>query len=188
MKTYYHFSNTEGTLGNNDGRKIALRETLSVEGEIRACVNGLHGSPTVRQALLYASGPRLWKTKIWGDMDEQNDKAAGRHRKPVRDYGNVLPLIIEFAQACAERAQEHASKSTSRAATANAAYAAADAADAADYADYASRVAARAADYAANAAYAAANAADAAAYATSADTERKWQDTWWDKKLAALEK
>jgi len=105
----FHFSNLAGTLANGDGRKIVLGETLSVEGSPELCSFGLHWSEQVRQALKYGNA-RLWLVEGWGDVQRGDDKYCGTHRKAIKDYGNILPLIVEYAFWCSERAAEYAAK------------------------------------------------------------------------------
>src|SRR5690606_12638336 len=104
----WHFSNNEGTLGYGDGRQIILGETLSADGKPVPCSYGLHGSKSIIDAMGYASGCRLWRVEIWGEIDEDDDKLCGRNRRALVDYGDIMPQIVEFAKWCAERAQEFA--------------------------------------------------------------------------------
>ena len=110
MKRYtaYHFSKNDDCLGYGDRRKIILGKTLAVPNKPSLCNYGLHGSMSIIDALGYASGSHLWIVEIWGDVDKGNDKLCGTHRKAIRNHGNVLPLIVEFAKWCAGRAAEYA--------------------------------------------------------------------------------
>ena len=169
----YHFSNLEGTLNYGDGRKIVVGQTLTVYGPVKLCSYGLHASPSVLDALKYAPGTRLWGVELGSDAIHDPDKSVSTSRTAVRDYGDVLPLVVEFSQWCAARA-----------ARAAAAYAA-DARAAAAYAAYAADAAAYAANAraAANAANAAANAAARAAHYAA---ERAEQNRWWKQKLQTI--
>jgi hypothetical protein len=193
----YHFTTTKGTLGYGDGRQVLAGETLTVEGKPVLCEHGLHACEHIYDALKYASGPRLWDVELGGIVMHDIDKSVGSERTAIRDYGDVLPLIVRFAKWCAKRAKKHTARAAAYAARA-AAYAAHADAHAADAAAYAAYAAAHAAYAAAHAAYAAAHAADAAAYAAHADAhaahaadaadaaahaadaaERQRQDKWW---------
>jgi hypothetical protein len=140
MKKYtaYHFSRNDDRLGHGDGRKIVLGETLSVDGKPKLCEHGLHGSIRLVDALGYASGSHLWVVEIWGKVDVGDDKICGNNRRAVVQYGDVLPLIAEFAYWCADRAAKYAAESAEYAA------------ESAKYAEYAAEYAAEsAAEYAA---------------------------------------
>ena len=150
MKKYtaFHFSNKAGTLGYGDGRQIRVGETLSVDCKPELCKIGLHGSQSVVDALGYAGGARLWKVEIWENVDCGDDKLCGNNRRAVVDYGEILPIIVEFAKWCSDRAAKSAES----------------AAKSAKYAEYA-KSAAEDAKYAAKNAEYAESAAEDAEYA-----------------------
>jgi len=110
MKKYrvFHFSRNDDCLGYGDGREIKLGKTLSVEGQPILCQHGLHGSISILDALKYASGSHLWAAEIWGNVQVDDDKLCGNYRVPIREYGDILPLIVEFAFMCSKRAAEYA--------------------------------------------------------------------------------
>ena len=53
------------------------------EPVIKACESGLHASRTVRDALQYAQSGWLCRVRCWGEIDEQSDKLAARHREVI---------------------------------------------------------------------------------------------------------
>lgn len=110
MKKYiaYHWSRNDDCLGYGDGRQIVLGETLSVAGTPKLCHHGLHGSVSVVDALGYASGSHLWLVEISGRIQTSDDKICGLHRKAIIEYGDLLPIIVEFAFWCSSRAAESA--------------------------------------------------------------------------------
>ena len=188
MKKYtaFHFSNKSGNLGFGDGREIRVGETLSVDCKPKLCEIGLHGSQSVVDALGYASGARLWKVEIWGNVDCGDDKLCGNNRRAVVDYGEILPIIVEFAKWCSDRAAKYAGSAAK-----SAKYAAEYAESAAKSAKSAKYAAKSAAEYTKSAAksakYAAKYAESAAKYAESAaKKERDAQEKWWMDKLSEL--
>ncbi len=90
-------------LPHGDGREVKAGETLSVEGKIVACRSGLHASVRALDALQYAPGSTICRVEVWGDVQEEPDKIAGRHRKVLwmADADKALRL---FACDCAEEA------------------------------------------------------------------------------------
>ena len=62
--------------------------------DILICNTGLHGSRRVYDALGYASGCWLSRVQMWGDIAEQSDKLASRHREVIacRDVTAELRL------------------------------------------------------------------------------------------------
>ena len=189
----WHFLRADRRLGCGDGRAVVDGEVLTYTGDEppECCARGMHASPEVWQALHYAPGAVLCRVEVSGDIHHQDDKFTGRRRLVVwsADAATVLPLVVEFARWCADRAAyahaaaaAHADADAVRTAAHIAATRAARPADAADSwhatdaADAAAAhavavtaahaaAAARAAAYAASAAYAAAWYAASAAYA-----------------------
>ena len=92
----WHFTNKNMTLGYDDGRKIVEGETLSCEGNIVLCRNGMHGSKRIIDAVHYAPGPILTRVEITGDVVEGNDKLAGRHRKVLWSL-DATEILHRFA-------------------------------------------------------------------------------------------
>jgi len=90
-------------LPHGDGREVKAGETLSVEGEIVCCSRGLHASVRPLDALKYAQGSVVCRVEVWGDIQKESDKIAGRHRKVLwmADAGVALRI---FACDCADEA------------------------------------------------------------------------------------
>jgi hypothetical protein len=87
-----------------DGSPVpAVGEVLSVEGRIACCPSpadgeaGLHGSRRIIDALSHAPGSTICKVEIWGDVVEEGDKLAGRHRRIVQMIDGE-GLLREFAR------------------------------------------------------------------------------------------
>ena len=92
----WHFTNEKMTLGYGDGRKIVEGECLSCEGDIEICRNGMHGSKRIVDALRYAPGPILTRVEITGDVVEDDNKIAGRHRKVLWSL-DATEILHRFA-------------------------------------------------------------------------------------------
>ena len=90
-------------LPHGDGREVVVGETLSVDGEIVACQNGLHASVRAIDALQYAPGAVVCRVEVWGDLSKESDKIAGRHRK-VLWMADADSALRHFACDCAEDA------------------------------------------------------------------------------------
>lgn len=169
----YHFTNTEGTLGFNDGRQVLVGETLKYKGKgpPACCTRGMHSSTRVIDALAHAPGCRLWKVEHpSGIVEAQHDKQVGWDRRAVFDYGDVRELAINFAWWCANRVDAVVTPRARRFARIAAA-------------------GARDAYYASDVAYYAKDAAEEVAQAAeSYSAERDAQEKWWQDRLAKLEK
>ncbi|MEO7397014.1 MAG: hypothetical protein ABIW84_00465, partial [Ilumatobacteraceae bacterium] len=75
----WHF--TTETL--RDGRPIpAVGEVLTHEGEVEPCSSGLHASRRLIDAIGYApyESTKVHRVELYGDIQEQSDKLAARHR------------------------------------------------------------------------------------------------------------
>ena len=99
----WHFLPEDGRLRYGPRTKVAIGETLSADGPIMICNNGMHASVRAIDALTYAPGPVICRVEVWGELASQEYKIAGRHRLCLAkaDATNVLH---EFACLCAERA------------------------------------------------------------------------------------
>ncbi|HEV2225036.1 MAG TPA: hypothetical protein VGR84_18740 [Candidatus Acidoferrales bacterium] len=73
----------EPKLPNGDGRPVIIGETLKVEPPIKCCVRGLHGSIHPFDALQYAPGPLLYRTRHSGMIDRQEDKLCSSERAAI---------------------------------------------------------------------------------------------------------
>jgi len=73
----WHFCAADLRLGWQDGRKIVVGETLTVEGSPRVCHHGLHalcvGNPLV-DALEWAAGPIICRVLLGGKLDYDFDR------------------------------------------------------------------------------------------------------------------
>ncbi len=102
MRCWY-FSAAD-VLPNDDGRKIVIGETLTVEGEIVPCERGLHASASAYDALMYAPGPLLWRVELGGTIvahGDPVDKFAASKRTTLAGGIDVTAALREFARWCA---------------------------------------------------------------------------------------
>lgn len=98
----YHFNT--GKCGYGDNRPIIEGETLSVACKPECCERGLHGSVDIMDALSYApsDATHISIVEIWGDIDRQDDKICGTHRKCIKQI-ECERILHEFALWCAEQ-------------------------------------------------------------------------------------
>ena len=182
MKAFY-FSKQDKKLRYNDGRKIVVGETHTVDCTPEVCKIGLHASVKLLDALRNAPGSILYLVEMGGYIDKGPGKISATKRTYLAEF-DAKEVLREYARVqasynihlvepyCTEEQYEtiihflktgnNSADAAAYAACACAAYAAADAADAFD-ADYAAAYATAAA------ADSLAAAAEAAVYATDAD-------------------
>jgi hypothetical protein len=77
-------------LGYQDGRKVAVGETLEMLSvtdcfgnkyvDPKPCKAGMHASEDVLDAIEYAPGSTLCRVAVWGDVKHEEDKLCGRFR------------------------------------------------------------------------------------------------------------
>jgi hypothetical protein len=97
----FHFlADKNGSPVYRDGRPAKLGETLTHDGPLVACENGLHYSRRPIDALTYAPGPWLCRVKIGGKVVEATDKGCCSRREIVW-IGDVTPILRVFARWCA---------------------------------------------------------------------------------------
>jgi hypothetical protein len=85
-----------------DGRPIPPDgEWLVHDGDVIPCVNGLHASARIIDALKYAPGSTICRVEVRGDIKRHgNDKLVGRERRILwRVDGEQL--LRKFARSCA---------------------------------------------------------------------------------------
>ena len=203
----WHFVRDNRRLGHDaSDLEVVPGYIYSVEPEtpIILCSSGMHSSRLVYDALRYAQGSYLSRVALWGDVVEDTDKLAARHREVLwaADVSSELRLwgcwcvrqvwhlltdersrrAVEVAEAFARGEATREQLDAARAAARAAAWAAAGAA-----ARAAAWAAARAAAWAAAGAAAGA-AAWAAAWAAARDAARDAQAEELERRMLALVK
>ena len=98
----YHFTNEK----LRDGRQIPpVGVWLLHDGPVVPCKSGLHASEHLYEAIEYASGCRLHRVELEGDLvsyGDPIDKWVGRRRKILASI-DATALLQEFARWCALR-------------------------------------------------------------------------------------
>jgi len=79
--TCWHFLADDKRLRWGTKEIVKVGKTYKATGPLKMCTNGMHGSRRLIDALQYAPGSILCKARIWGEVEEQNDKLVGRNRK-----------------------------------------------------------------------------------------------------------
>ena len=96
----WHFCRNDRTLGYGDGRKIVVGETLAVDVDPRLCRAGLHASPTVYDALIYAPGEILCEVRLANGVIRDGDKSVARERTVIR-MADATDVLRKYARMCA---------------------------------------------------------------------------------------
>ena len=94
----YHFSN--GRLANGDGRLIETGSVFEVEGSLKICRRGLHGSKRALDALQYAPGSTISRTRHTGKVVHGGDKLVSARREHLWVF-DATDLLHRFARRCA---------------------------------------------------------------------------------------
>ena len=87
-------------LPHGDGREVVVGETLTVTYPLEMCLNGLHFSRTVLEALQYAPGPILHMVRGSGEVLSGQDKFCAEQRLEIARI-DATDLLHEFARKCA---------------------------------------------------------------------------------------
>ncbi len=99
----WHFLQDDKRLRWGTKEVVKVGKTYTAEGPLVMCENGMHGSRRLIDALQYAPGAVLCKVVIWGEVEEQDDKLVGRHRK-VLAMVDATKMLHEAACHFAEEA------------------------------------------------------------------------------------
>ena len=100
----WHFLNGTGKLGYDDNRVVKVGEKLSVEGGLKLCSFGLHGSKRILDALSYAeNGSSLCRVELSGDILHGDDKSVASERTVLWQVGVEATgkILRKFACKCA---------------------------------------------------------------------------------------
>ena len=103
----WHFLSDDRRMQFGDRELVEVGKTYRAEGKIEMCLNGMHGSRRIIDALQYAPGAVICRVALWGEVQEEGDKLVARNRKVISmiDATNILH---EFACRCAEDALKKA--------------------------------------------------------------------------------
>lgn len=82
------------------GELVEAGKTYHVDGPVKMCRSGLHGSVKPLDALQYASGPVVCRVDITGDIVVGDDKIVGCSRKVLWMY-DASPELNRFGRLCA---------------------------------------------------------------------------------------
>ena len=94
------FSNSDMRLGYGDGRLCEDGVTHRVSCKPILCEQGLHAATSIRDALMYAAGPVIWRVALIGTVLHGNDKmVAGQRRYLWHVDGEEL--LRRFSRMCA---------------------------------------------------------------------------------------
>jgi hypothetical protein len=99
----WHWLPDNGCLQYPPHTKVEVGQTLTAEGTLKLCHNGMHASRRALDALQYAPGAIVCRVELSGEIVEGHDKLCARHRK-VLAMANATKTLHEFACWCAEQA------------------------------------------------------------------------------------
>lgn len=100
----WHFLPHDARLANDDGREVQHGETLTVNGPLELCANGLHWSTRPLDALGYApERPRVQRVQPIGETLTGYGKSCSRGRRCLWLAGEAetARMLREFACWCA---------------------------------------------------------------------------------------
>jgi hypothetical protein len=99
----WHWLPDNGCLRHPPHTKVEVGQTLTAEGPLELCENGMHASRRALDALQYAPGAIVCRVELSGEIVEGHDKLCARHRK-VLAMADATKTLHEFACWCAEQA------------------------------------------------------------------------------------
>lgn len=87
-------------LRNGDGRLVEVGAVHEHAGPLVPCKSGLHGSESILDALLYAPGSVLCRTRHSGEIVRAGDKLVSARREYLAVV-DATEMLREFARWCA---------------------------------------------------------------------------------------
>ena len=96
----WKFLEADRRLGYGDGRLVTVGKTLTVQGEVRLCERGIHGSVVARDALWYAPGSVVVRGDAGGMIDTGIDNLACAEFIPLAIV-DAAETLRHFARLCA---------------------------------------------------------------------------------------
>ena len=98
----WHFVAHSRRLQYEDDRIVRTGRTYRTPNNdpISLCENGMHGSVRPIDALPYAPGPIVCRVDITGEIEETDNKFAGRNRKVLWMY-DATRVLEKIARECA---------------------------------------------------------------------------------------
>ena len=109
----WHFLQEDRRLRWGSKEVVEVGKTYTAEGPLKMCKNGMHGSRQPINALRFAPGPIVCEVEIWGEIEEEDDKVVGRHRK-VLSMMDASEVLHRFACDIAEKALKQAGMTDER--------------------------------------------------------------------------
>ena len=103
----WHFLSDDRRMQFGDRELVEVGKTYRADGPIEMCLNGLHGSRRIIDALQYAPGGVICRVALWGEVQEQDDKLVARNRTVISMI-DATNMLHEFACRCAENALKKA--------------------------------------------------------------------------------
>ena len=99
MKAWY-FSREDRRLRYDDDRPIAAGAVHTVSGDLKLCLNGLHASKNILDALNFAPGPIMWRVELGGEILAGDNKLCASERRYLWGY-DATAVLRHFARLCA---------------------------------------------------------------------------------------
>jgi len=96
----WHFIKNDKTMNYGKGETIVVGKKYSVEGEIKLCEFGLHGSINPNNALIYAPGSIICWCEFGGEIILGHDKLVAQERT-VLWMSNAKKALGEYSRWCA---------------------------------------------------------------------------------------
>lgn len=103
MTEAWHFLPADGMTRYEPRVRVVIGETLRVDPPLIICSHGLHGSIRAIDALQYAPGPIVCRTRHTGEIAHGDDKIVSSERTVLWMY-DATTVMHEFACCVAEAA------------------------------------------------------------------------------------
>jgi len=99
----WHLARFDDRLGYGDERLVIAGRTIRVQDRPHIGERGLHASRSLAECLIHASGTKIWRVRVSGEVHETGHEIAATERTPLWCIDGA-DILLSFARRCAQEA------------------------------------------------------------------------------------
>lgn len=99
----WHLARIDDRLQYGDERLVITGRTLRIDDQPIIGERGLHAARRLAECLVHASGTRIWRVRVSGEVHESGCEIAATERTPLWSIDGA-EILLRFANRCAAEA------------------------------------------------------------------------------------